>query len=331
MARSLPPLNALRAFEAAARHLSFRKAAEELHVTPAAISHQIKSLESYLGTRLFHRLNKGLALTDQAIAGLPPLQAGFDSIARAAEVIESRAGPPDLAIEAAPSFASKWLVPRLPRFAKIHPEFELRIAASLDLVDGSSSAQDPRENFLDGEMDLAIRFGRGGYPGCRVDHLFDVAVLPLCSPSLLKSKPPLDSPNDLAHHTLLHDDTPYEDHPDWSAWLQAAGVSGISTNRGLHFNQVSMALQSAIDGQGVVLSLDALAVDDIKAGRLTVPFSFHMPLSSAYYLISLQESAEIPRITAFREWILEEAAAFSARRVELLADSVEAAPQASGA
>jgi len=319
MARSLPPLNALRAFEAAARHLSFRRAAEELHVTPAAISHQIKALESHLGVPLFHRLNKGLALTDPAVAGLSSLQRGFDKLAEAAELIRDNAGPPDLAVEAAPSFATKWLVPRLPRFAAKCPDIELRIAASLDLVDGSSAAADARANFRDGEMDVAIRFGHGRYPGCRVDRLFEVAVVPLCSPALLRGEHALSCPENLVHHTLLHDDTPYEDHPDWAAWLRAAGVSGVSTKRGLHFNQVSMALQSAIDGQGIVLSLDALAVDDIEAGRLTVPFSFQLPLSSAYYVVCLHESAEIPRIKAFREWLLAEARAFTKLRTRLLA------------
>jgi LysR family glycine cleavage system transcriptional activator len=318
MSRSLPPLNALRAFEVAARHLSFRQAAEELHVTPAAISHQIKALESYLGVRLFHRLNKGLALTDPALAGLSSLREGFDKLTEAVASMQGKDGLLDLAVEAAPSFATKWLVPRLPRFGRHDPDVELRIAANLDLVDGASAASDVRANFRDGEVDVAIRFGHGNYPRCRVDLLFDVAVVPLCSPTLLEGAHPLTSPENLAHHTLLHDDTPYEDHPDWSVWLKAAGVSDIPMKRGLHFNQVSMALQSAIDGQGIVLSLDALAVDDIEAGRLVVPFSFRLPLGSSYYVISLQESAEIPRIKAFREWLLREAQTFIELRTSML-------------
>lgn len=321
MAKPLPPLNALRAFEAAARHLSFRQAAEELHVTPAAISHQIKALESYLGIRLFHRLNKGLALTDPALAGLPSLKRGFSSLAEAAHLMLGDDGLPDLAVEAAPSFATKWLVPRLPRFAKQCPDIELRIAASLDLVDGSAASSDVRGHFRDGEMDVAIRFGHGNYPGCRVDQLFDVTVVPLCSPALMVGEHSLSSAENLAHQTLLHDDTPYEDHPNWAAWLKAAGVSGVSTKRGLHFNQVSMALQAAIDGQGVVLSLDALAVDDVQAGRLIAPFSFHLPVNSAYYLISLRESANIARIEAFRDWLLLEVKSFVKLRRTLIGDA----------
>lgn len=323
MARSLPPLNALRAFEAAARHLSFRQAAEELHVTPAAVSHQIKALESYLGVRLFHRLNRGLALTDPALGGFSTLQKGFDNLAEAARLMRGTAGLPDLAVEAAPSFATKWLLPRLPRFARTCPDIELRLAASIELVDGSAAKSDARESFRDGEMDVAVRFGHGNYPGCRVDRVFDVAVVPLCSPALMEGDHPLSEHGNLAHHTLLHDDTPYEDHPAWPDWLKAAGISGVSTKRGLHFNQVSMALQAAIDGQGVVLSLDALAVDDVQAGRLVVPFSFRLPISGAYYLICLRESASIPRIQAFREWLLHEAAEFGELRKTLLGDAMK--------
>lgn len=304
------PLNALKAFEAAARHLSFSKAADELYVTPAAVSQQIKTLEDLLDVQLFHRLNRGLALTQAAQAGLPRLREGFMNLAQGVRQIRSQNEPRSLTVWMAPSFAAKWLVPRLHRFAALRPDIDLRISASSDLIDTAQARSSiPADSFRQHDVDIAIRFGNGEYPGCRVDKLLSASAVPLCSPSLLEEHGhPLRQPDDLRYHTLLHDDTAYEGRPDWASWLKAAGVEGIDASRGVHFNHVSLALEAAADGQGVVLSMLPLAAADLSAGRLLIPFDLSMPLASAYYIISLQETAADADIAAFREWLLAEAA-----------------------
>jgi len=310
MSQALPSLNALRAFEAAARHLSFSKAAAELHVTPAAVSLQVKTLEDHLGVLLFHRLNRGLALTDAGLAGLPELQKAFCALTKGVERMRGSEIAELLAVEAAPSFAAKWLLSRLPGFTRQQPDIDVRIAASLDQIDANSPELVVRDSFRSGEVNVAIRFGSGVYPGCRVDPLFRVAATPLCSPALLSGDRPLRTPRDLKFHTLLHDDTPTEGRPDWETWLSAAGVTGLAVNRGPHFNSVQLALQAATEGQGVALTIEALAADDIAAGRLVVPFKTRLPLDEAYFLVTLEEAAEVPRVAAFRDWILREARQF---------------------
>ncbi len=306
-------LNALRAFEAAARHLSFTKAAEELHVTPAAVSHLVKRLESDLGVTLFHRLKNGLALTEASQAGLPLLQRGFCAIGKSIERLRGDLRNSVIAVEAPPSFASRWLLPRTSRFVASHPDLDLRIAASDEMIDDNEALSDGDQALRDGSVDVAIHFGLGRYPGCRVDHLFNVSAVPLCSPELLQGDRPLRGPDDLAKHVLLHDETPYRDHPDWKTWLEEIGAHSVNPHRGPRFNSVSLALQAAVDGQGVLLSIDALARDELAAGRLVIPFDRAMPLQYAYYLISLDETAELPRISAFRVWLLQEAAEFRHR------------------
>lgn len=307
MIERLPSLNALKAFEAAARHLSFSKAAEELYVTPAAISHQIKGLEDYLGVQLFHRLNRALVLTEAAQAALPKLQEGFACLAEAVQEIHNHDGQQTVTVWAAPSFAAKWLVARLNRFAALHPGIDLQVSASESLIDDKSSRGAITDSLRNHAIDVAIPFGQGEYPDYRVDKLFSVSVVPLCSPSLLEGEHPLRQPEDLIYHTLIHDDTGYKGRPDWPAWLETAGVDGVDTTRGLHFNHVSLALQAAIDGQGVVLSLKPLAADDLAAGRLIIPFDLSLPVEYAYYVICPEATAERPEITAFREWLLDEA------------------------
>ena len=302
------PFGALRVFESASRHLSFKQAAEELFITPAAVSQQIKSLEHQLGVKLFNRHNRGLTLTDAAKQGLPLLTHGFDSLIEAVDLIRGARQEPRLTIWMAPSFASKWFVPRLQRFADMHPDIDLDISASPNLVDSTASnVTIPVENFRRDNVDIAIRFGKGAYPGCRVDKLFSVSAIPLCSPELMRGKHPLETPDDLRFHTLIHDDTRYEGRPDWATWLKAANVSGIDANRGLHFNHGNLAINAAVDGQGVVLSMKALASGDIAAGRLVAPFNLSLPLEYAYYMITLEELTDQPHTAAFREWILREA------------------------
>lgn len=305
MPARLPPLNALRAFEAAARHLSFRKAAEELHVTPAAISHQIKALEENLGVKLFRRVARGLELTGVAEACLMTLREGFDSLAGAVELIRSRTRVRTITVGAAPSFAGKWLVPRIQRFVTAFPDIDVRIAAGMNFVDGRQDASRPEFN----DADIAIRFGTGRYPGFRADKLFSVAATPMCSPRLLQGEHPLRRPADLRHHALLHDDTlPFDDGgANWTMWLDAAGVDGVDVTRGPHFNHASLGLDAAIDGMGVVLSYPVLASADLAAGRLVMPFDLSVPLNVAYYVVCPETSADQPAIAAFRQWIFAQA------------------------
>ena len=300
--RRLPPLNALRAFEAAARHLSFAKAAEELNVTPAAISHQVKALEDYCQVKLFRRLTRALLLTDAGQAALPGLREGFDRLAEAAERLQSARPGNVLTISVAPSFGAKWLVPRLDRFRARHPEYEVRIDATDHTVDFSREA-----------VDVGLRYGRGNYPGLRADALLTEVSTPVCSPRLLEGERALRAPEDLRHHTLLHVSWQTEDDsaPNWRMWLLAAGVRDVDPTRGLSFNQETLAIQAAIEGQGVALTGSVLAGDDLAAGRLVRPFELSLcdPVDFGYYIVSPEETAGHPKVAAFRGWILDEAAA----------------------
>jgi LysR family transcriptional regulator, glycine cleavage system transcriptional activator len=292
MSRRLPPLNALRAFEAAARHLSFTRAADELHVTQTAISHQIKGLEERLGVRLFRRLPRGLLLTEEAQRYLPPVRDAFDRIAAATAQLAAGSSSGSLTVSVLPSFAAKWLVPRLGRFRAAHPDLDLRISSSSQLVD-----------FARDDVDVGIRMGRGNYPGLRVDRLFGESVVPVCSPELLSGPHPLRRPADLRHHVLLHDD----DHTGWQLWLELAGVEGVDARRGPILTDSAMVVQAAADGQGVALARSVLAAGDLAAGRLVRPFEVSLPHDLAYYLVSPEATAEQPKIRAFRAWVLAEA------------------------
>jgi len=305
------PLNALIAFEAAARHQSFKRAAAELHVTPAAISQQIRSLEDLLGVTLFHRLPRGLALTPVAEASLPLLRQGFGQITDAVGRMRGAVRSNGLNVWMAPSFAAKWMVPRLKGFTEQYPDIVTSITAAPELMDrGDGATAFPASALREHDVDVAIRFGRGVYPGCRVEKLMPAVALPLCSPALLaQAEHPLRHPRDLAHHTLLHDDTPYEGRPDWDTWLEAAGIEGVDASRGIRFNHVSLALDAAAEGQGVVLSIGQLASSDLAAGRLVVPFRRQVPLDYAYYLISLEDSTNRENVDAFRSWLMSEASA----------------------
>ena len=298
MARKLPPLNALRAFEAAARHLSVTKAAAELNVTPAAVSHQVKALEDQLGMALFRRLNRALMLTDVGQMFLPGLRGGFDRLAEAVDRVRSECETGTLHVSVAPSFAAKWLVPRLDRFRAAHPDIDVRIDANDRIVD-----------LARGEADVAIRYGPGRYPGLRVDQLLTEEVFPVCDPGLCEGAAPLRQPDDLRRHTLLHVgwDTRDETWPDWRMWLLAAGVEGVAVTRGPRFSMESMAAQAAVAGHGVALVSSAIVADDLAAGQLCKPFTLSLPIDFAYYVVSTEVAAEQPKIAAFRAWILGEA------------------------
>ena len=293
MARRLPPLNGLRAFEAAARHLSFTRAAEELSVTQAAISHQVKALEERLGVQLFRRLNRALLLTDAGQQYLPELRDAFDRIDAATERLRASDSRGPLTVSVLPSVATRWLVPRLGRFREAHPEIDIRIAADMHLTD-----------FAREDVDAVLRYGRGDWPGLRADWLLSEDFFPVCSPGLLEGSHPLHTPDDLRHHILLHDD----DRTDWTMWFLAAGIEGGDTTRGPAFTDSSMVLQAAAEGQGVALGRSALAAADLAAGKLVKPFDISLPANYAYYLACPEATSERPKIVAFREWLIAEAA-----------------------
>jgi LysR family glycine cleavage system transcriptional activator len=300
--RRFPPLNALRAFETAARHLNFSRAAEELSVTPGAISQQIQNLEDYVGASLFRRTPRGLLLTDAAQTALPALREAFDRLAEAAALLTAAVDGRRLAVTAAPSFAAKWLVPRLGRFEAAHPQVDVWLSADMDLVD-----------FGAGEIDLAIRYGAGPYPGLEAIRLMRETVVPVMSPELMAANP-LNSPADLARHTLLHDGSPDADAscPDWQMWLAARGVKGVDGARGPRFNQSSLVIEAAVGGRGVALAKRTLARDDLDAGRLVAPIHITTSVDFAYYVVHPKAKGRLPQVKAFIAWITAEAAAHDA-------------------
>jgi LysR family glycine cleavage system transcriptional activator len=297
--RRLPPLNALRAFEAAARHLNFSRAADELSVTPGAVSQQIQNLEDYVGAALFKRTPKGLLLTDAAQTALPALREAFDRLAEAASLLTAAVDGRRLSLTAPPSFAAKWLVPRLGAFELAHPQVDVWLSAGIELLDLTA-----------GEVDVAIRYGAGRYPGLEVKRLFSETVIPVAAPSLLAEQP-LNVPADLAHHILLHDGSPDLDDscPDWSMWLAARGLKAIDGMRGSRFNQSSLVIEAAVNGRGVALAKRTLAAADLEAGRLVAPLQIATAVDFAYYLVHPKAKGRLPQVKAFVSWIEAEALA----------------------
>lgn len=306
----LPPLNSLRAFEAAARHLSLRKAAAELHVTPAAISHQIKSLEQSLGVPVFKRLPQHIELTAAGEALLPRLSAAFEQMSEAVISVQRLQHSGKVTVAAPPALASKWLAPRLHRFTALYPDIDLHITADLGLIDSVREDSGEGGNLLE-NADIAIRSGRGEYEGYVVELLFPAYAIPMCSPRLLSGAHPLRTPDDLRHHTLLHHETGMDqtdaERPNWSAWLRAAGVQGVNERRGPRFNQVAMAMEAAADGMGVVLGVPVIASSDLDSGRLVMPFALSLPIAASYFLIHTEKAARDPSVAALRNWLQDEA------------------------
>lgn len=310
MSQRLPPLNALRTFEAVARLESFTKAADELSVTRAAVSHQIKNLEEYVGFSLFERHTRSISLTPAGEVALPKLREGFNNISDAVHLMTSHLTNENLTVWMAPSFASKWLVPRLHTFSSQYPEIDMQLHAVQGLIDNTEKENYSMEElFRSEDADVVIRFGSGDYPGCTVRKLFSVKAVPLCSPSLLDNpEKPLKTSEDLINHTLLHDNTAYPGRPQWSNWLKQEGITNIDHERGLKFNHNSLALDSAIDGQGVLLGIEALARKDIKEGRLCVPIDISLPLDMSYYAIYPESVVSNQHaVSLFIEWLVDEA------------------------
>jgi LysR family transcriptional regulator, glycine cleavage system transcriptional activator len=295
MTARLPSLNGLRAFEAAARHLSFTNAASELNVTQTAISHQIRRLEEELGIRLFVRQNRALALTPEAKEYLPGIRAAFNDLRLATDRLLRRDDDHALTISTLASLAAKWLLPRLSAFQEAHPGIDVRITTSTGLVD-----------FRSGDVDAAIRYGRGNWAGLRADWLMADEMFPVCSPVLLQGDKPLRCPEDLANFALLHSSGGYDD--DWRLWLTAAGLpADISKQPGLTFDLILMTVQAAIDGIGVAMGRTSYVQADIAKGRLVVPFKIALPTDAGFYLVSPEAKADPPKLRAFRQWLIASA------------------------
>ncbi len=309
----LPPLNALRVFEAAARHLSFKEAANELSITQAAVSHQIKSLEDYLGVQLFKRAGRGVQLTEAARAALPRLRDGFDALAAAVETIHVRADETDLQITAPPVFTARWLMPRLANFQKEEPKIDVRVVALSKMVDAGALDSATLVSNLDLRSDTSgveIHLGAGDYPGHRADRLFGVSTVAVASPELVKGNPAIRQPADLAAHTLLHDDAMdlvAQGHA-WQKWLEEAGVADrVDGTRGPHFSSNILSLEAASQKLGIALALRPLVDADLASGRLCAPFRVELKPRSAYYLVCPEVIAERPAVVAFRKWLLKQA------------------------
>lgn len=306
----LPPLNALRAFEAVARHRSFRKAAAELFVTPAAVTHQIRALEEQLGVTLFRRLPRRIDLTPAAIAALPILQQAFELMSQSVSELRNFGSTPSLIVRTTPTFASRWMMPRLHRFMSAHKDIDVRMLASANLLD--SSGRPLAGNQAIGstlEPDIDIRFARDRPQGDYVDLLFTVDIVPMCHPRLLREGPhPLKSPSDLRHHALLHGDIAIEDRArsSWARWLREAGVTDVDPRRGLQFDHSTLALDAATDGLGVALATPLFAREELERGEVTVAFPLAITLDRAYYAVTDAASAGRPEVIAFRQWLQQE-------------------------
>jgi LysR family glycine cleavage system transcriptional activator len=294
-------LNALRAFEASARHQSFSAAAAELNVTPAAIGQLVRSLEGWLGTALFHRSSGGrarLVVTDHAQRALPDIRAGFDRLRVGLERLKQGASNGVLTVTVSPAFAAKWLLPRIDRFQAAWADTDVRLDTTLKPVD-----------FVAQGVDIGVRYGLGAWPGLVAEKLMDEEIYPVCSPGRHRR---LREPVDLVGETLIHD-LSMDSHgqfPTWDAWLRAAGVASAAPRRGLQINNSAAVLQAAIDGQGVALARSVMAHDDLAAGRLVRLFpTINFPSELAYFVVYRAECFSQPKLVAFRDWLLHEAAA----------------------
>lgn len=292
MTRHLPSLNALRAFEAAARLLSFTNAANELNVTQAAISHQVKALEDQMGIPLFIRRNRHLVLTDAGRALLPDISASLDRMSAAVARVRREDNAGLLTVATMDSLAATWLMPRLMRFRAENPEIEVRLAVS-----------DAVRDYDEDGIDIGIRYGRGDWPGVVVTELMREEVFPVCAPSLLTENGGLETPQDLRKFTLIHDELT----EDWKMWLHAAGVADIDYKRGPGYTHSNLVIQSAINGDGVALGRGLLVADALVSGLLVRPFPLALPGSFHYYIVTTDTNIERPKVRAFSNWLLREA------------------------
>ena len=292
-------LNALRAFEASARHQSFSAAASELHVTPAAVGQLVRTLEDWLGTPLFVRAKNGrvrLILTEAAERALPDIQAGFYRLTLGTGKLREGSISKILTVAVSPAFAAKWLLHRIDRFQAVCPDTDVRLDTNLKPV-----------SFIVQRVDIGVRYGTGRWPGLTAEKLMDEEVYPVCSPQLLREHGRLQKPRDLAQETLIHDLSMdhHTEFPSWEAWMQKAGVIDVPTMRGMQINNSAAVLQAAIEGHGVALARSVMAGDDLASGRLVRLFpevSFASAL--AYYVVYRPECSNFPKLTTFRDWLL---------------------------
>ena len=291
MRRHLPPLNALPSFEAAARHLSFSRAADELNVTHGAVSRAVRNLEDQLGVQLMIRATRSVRLTPIGASFAAEIRNVLDHLA-AATLAATGQTSGIVNVSTIDSFAARWLMPRLSRFRRAHGDIDVRVATSERLAD-----------FVSDGIDLAIRCGGGQYPGLSAELLMMEDHFPVCSPKLLRGRDPLRKPADLARHTLLHDVFTV----DWAIWLHSAGIDNVDPHRGPTFLSSDHAIQAAVRGEGVVLGRSALIADDLAAGRLVRPFEFSLPAGFAYYAVYPQRALQRPSVKAFRDWLMAEA------------------------
>jgi LysR family transcriptional regulator, glycine cleavage system transcriptional activator len=290
--RRLPPLNTLLSFESAARHASFQRAAKELHVTASAVSHQIKALEKFLDVALFRRGGRQVQLTREGENYLVAVREGLKLIATATERIHATRAGGVLTLSVAPSFASPWLVPRLAGFQLDHPELEVRLTSSIDLVD-----------FAKSDVDAAVRYGAGRWPGLNSCRLFSEELIPVASPQLRIGKKRLLKPTDLRQATLLH---VMSRLGQWRMWLAAAGITDIDAERGPRFHSTPLALEAAIAGHGVAIADRGLIANHIRSGELIALFDIVLPTEFAYYLVYPKGREDDPNIAVFRQWLLAE-------------------------
>ena len=315
MRRPLPPLNSLRAFEATARHLSFSKAAEELHVTPAALSHQIRGLEDLLGLKLFLRRPRSIELTEAARLIQPGIRTAFESLRAAMDQLDQGRRDRVLVVSSTPGLTAKWLVPRLYRFLAEHPDIDTRITASVGYA-----------NFATDGVDIGIRLSSGAHPDLYVEKLSDEWLLPLCSPRLLEADPPLRRAADLPRFNLIQIDLPGI-VPSWADWMQLAGIEGIDTRRGLRLNVADHALDAASEGAGVVLGYKVVASHDLALGRLVAPFGPEIPVPGrSYYFVCPKGEEKRPAIKAFRDWVFAEIEQTSALLKQVTQDLAKPPP-----
>lgn len=293
MTRKLPPLNALPAFEAAARHLNFSRAAEELNVTHGAISRAIKNLEDQLGVLLFERATRSVRLTSVGEPYARAVRAALDQLATATASATARHSGTTLNVSTSDGFAGKWLVPRLYRFHRAHGDIDVRVSTTGRLT-----------NFLGDGIDIAIRYGAGNYPGLTSEFLTGEEVFPVCSPRLMEGAWPLLTPADLRHHTLIHDGFPIR----WAEWLASAGVEGVDPTSGITFDSATFAVESAVQGEGVVLGRTMLVSADLAAGRLVRPFGHALKSVSSFYVVYLPDALRQRKVRTFRDWLFAEMA-----------------------
>lgn len=311
----LPPLNALKAFEAAARHMSFARAADELNVTQSAVSQHVRQLEEHLGLKLFLRQNNSLTLTEAGRALLPPMREAFKSLLEAAISVKSRDFENILKISAPPTFSIKWLRSRLGDFRTKYPDVEIKLIASKKWIDFS------REDF-----DAAIRYGQGEYPGLITEKIMSEDIFPVCSPTLFHSSVSLRSLADLRFHTLLHAEHSSEDitAPNWVHWVSTMSIEGIDASKGPSYTPASLAIDAAIAGEGIALAKGKWVDDDIAAGRLVKPFEEVLPSPFSYYLV-YPGGAASRKLAIFRRWLLELSGAKAITAVQCNTDSASKA------